>query len=392
MIDNKQKKKVLSYRWVIFSILALAYFLVYFHRTTGGAVSDEIKTLFGVDSAAVSLLAAAYLYSYTLMQLPSGLLTDTLGPRKAATIFIGVIGLGSLLSAYAAYVSDINLLTAGKFIIGIGAAVVYIPIMKVIAVWYRKYEFASLSGILLLVGNVGGIAAAYPMVAMCNSMGLQNTYIVLAILTFAVAVAAGLLVRNHPSEMQLPSIESIVAEETNKPVAESTSGSVPMVEALKRTFTSGRKFWPLAVWYFFTYGTIMLWQALQAGMYYRNVYGWDSTQFGLLLTLVGVGMVLGCPLDIFLIRFCAPEKRSSVLVQFAIQQYGPLSGLRQAILLLGVCRLLSIFASAFLAAFLWSVMRRSRNSFPSPWQVHLQQHSIFSPLLVVLSLQLWVAS
>ena len=168
--------------------------------------------------------------------------------------------------------------------------------MKVIAVWYRKYEFASLSGILLLVGNVGGIAAAYPMVAMCNSMGLQNTYIVLAILTFAVAVAAGLLVRNHPSEMQLPSIESIVAEETNKSVAESTSGSVPMVEALKRTFTSGRKFWPLAVWYFFTYGTIMLWQALQAGMYYRNVYGWDSTQFGLLLTLVGVGMVLGCPL------------------------------------------------------------------------------------------------
>ena len=48
-------------------------------------------------------------------------------------------------------------------------------------------------------------------------MGLQNIYIVLAILTFAVAVAAGLLVRNHPSEMQLPSIESIVAEETNKP-------------------------------------------------------------------------------------------------------------------------------------------------------------------------------
>ena len=30
MIDNKQKKKVLSYRWVIFSILALAYFLVFF--------------------------------------------------------------------------------------------------------------------------------------------------------------------------------------------------------------------------------------------------------------------------------------------------------------------------------------------------------------------------
>src|SRR5574344_2777673 len=110
----------------------------------------------------------------------------------------------------------------GKFIIGIGAAVVYIPIMKVLAVWYRKNEFASMSGILLLVGNVGGIAAATPMVLLMDGLGIQNTYIFLAVVTVVIAGLCWLIVRNHPSEMELPGIEDIVSEETGEPVTEST--------------------------------------------------------------------------------------------------------------------------------------------------------------------------
>ena len=295
-IDSTKKNKVLKYRWLIFGVLALAYFFVYFHRTTGGGISDTIQDYFGVGTASVALLASAYLYAYTLMQLPSGVLTDKLGPRKAATIFIFVIAFGSILSAYAAMVSNFNLMIAGKFLIGIGAAVVYIPIMKILAVWYRKNEFASLSGILLLVGNVGGIAAATPMIMMVDSMGLQNTYFVLAGITVLIAVLCWLVVRNHPSEKGLPSIEEIVSEETGEPVKESTSSKVPMAQALKTTFGSGRKFWPLAIWFFFMYGTIMLWQASQAGSFYSNVYGFTKSQYGLLITMVGVGMVIGCPL------------------------------------------------------------------------------------------------
>lgn len=295
-IDPEKKKKMLSYRWAIFIVLAIAYFFVYFHRTTGGAISTELQEYFGVGTASVALLASAYLYSYTLMQIPSGILTDRMGPRRAATIFIFLIAVGSILSAYSATCGDFNLMVAGKFIIGIGAAVVYIPIMKILAVWYRKNEFATMSGILLLVGNVGGIAAATPMVLMMDAMGIQNTYIVLAIITAVIAVLCWFIVRNHPSEKELPSMESIVSEETGEPITESTSATMGTVEALKRTFTSGRNFWPLAIWFFMIYGTIMLWQASQAGAYYQNVYEFSSGDAGLMVTMVGVGMVFGCPL------------------------------------------------------------------------------------------------
>lgn len=295
-IDAEKKRKTLSYRWIIFIILAVAYFFVYFHRTTGGAISDNLQDYFGVGTASVALLASAYLYAYTLMQIPSGILTDRMGPRKAATIFIFLIAVGSILSAYSASCGNFSMMIAGKFIIGIGAAVVYIPIMKILAVWFRKNEFASMSGMLLLVGNVGGIAAATPMVLMMDALGIQNTYIVLAVITAAIAGLCWLLVRNHPSEKDLPSIEEIVSEETGQPVGESTLAKMGTTEALKMTFTSGRKFWPLAIWFFFMYGTIMLWQASQAGSFYKGIYGFSAGDAGLMVTMVGIGMVFGCPL------------------------------------------------------------------------------------------------
>lgn len=276
--------------------MALAYFFVYFHRTTGGAISDNLQDYFGVGTASIALLASAYLYAYTLMQIPSGILTDKMGPRRAATIFVFLIALGSLISAYSATCNDFTLMIIGKFIIGIGAAVVYIPIMKILAVWYRKDEFASMSGILLLVGNVGGIAAATPMVLMMDNLGIQNTYIVLAIVTAAIALLCWFIVRNHPSEKNLPSMEEIVSEETGKPISESTSAKMGTIIALKTTFGSGRKFWPLAIWFFFMYGTIMLWQASQSGSFYKNIYDFSNGTAALMVTMVGVGMVFGCPL------------------------------------------------------------------------------------------------
>ena len=296
-IDPEKKKKMLSYRWMIFIVLAIAYFFVYFHRTTGGAISTELQDFFEVGSASVALLASAYLYAYTLMQIPSGILTDKWGPRMCATIFVFLIAVGSILSAVSAQVGNFNLMIAGKFIIGIGAAVVYIPIMKVLAVWFRKNEFASMSGVLLLVGNVGGIAAATPMVIMMDSLGIEMTYIVLAVITAVIALLCWFFVRNHPSEKDWPGIEEIVSEETGEPIAESTSAKMGTVEALKATFTSGRRFWPLAIWFFMIYGTIMLWQASQAGAFYQNGFqNFDASQAGLMVTMVGVGMVFGCPI------------------------------------------------------------------------------------------------
>jgi sugar phosphate permease len=273
-------KKVLSYRWAVFGILAFAYFFVYFHRVSSAVVSADLQITFGVSTAAsIALLSSVYFYAYTVMQLPSGLLTDNWGPRKTVSLFTLVAAAG-----------------AGRLFIGIGVAMVYIPTMKILAAWYRKNEFASLSGILLAVGNIGALSAAGPLALISDALGWQQVFIILGVITVVLAALVWMITRDRPSDMNLPSIQEIEAMERGELAPEvKTTEKIPMGRALKMTFGAGMKFWPLAIWFFFMYGSMMVYQGLWAGPFFHDIMGWDRPTYGLVLTFIGIGMILGCP-------------------------------------------------------------------------------------------------
>ena len=309
--EKSEVEKVLSRRWAVFGVLAIAYFFVYFHRVSTAVVSADLEATFGVDAAAIALLSSAYFYAYTIMQLPSGLLTDSLGPRKTVSIFTLVAAAGAILTGIA---STFELVVAGRLLIGVGVAMVYIPAMKILSTWYRKNEFASLTGILIAVGNVGGLSAAGPLALISEALGWQEVFVMLGAITILLAAVVWTITRDRPSDMGLPSIQEIEAMERggSEPVSESgtteeeakekemtveeTMEKIPMAEALKMTFGSGRKFWPLAIWFFFMYGSVMVYQGLWAGPFFSDVLGWDKPTYGLVLTFIGMGMILGCPI------------------------------------------------------------------------------------------------
>jgi sugar phosphate permease len=293
-LDKSKVKKVLKYRWAVFGILAFAYFFVYFHRVSTSVVSVDLQETFGVGAASIALLSSAYFYAYTVMQLPSGLLTDSWGPRKTVALFTLVAAVGAILTGVA---TNFELVIAGRLLIGVGVAMVYIPIMKILATWYRKNEFASLSGILLAVGNIGALSAAGPLGILSEAIGWQQVFLILGIMSLVLAVVAWLITRDRPADMGLPTIEAIVAEEKGEPVPEVKAvEKIRMVKALKMTFGSGMNFWPLAIWFFFMYGSIMVYQGLWAGPFYKDVLGWDKTTYSTVLTFIGIGMIFGCPL------------------------------------------------------------------------------------------------
>lgn len=163
----------------------------------------------------------------------------------------------------------------------------------ILAAWYRKNEFASLSGILLAVGNLGALSAAGPLALMSSALGWQQVFVILGVITLVLAVLAWIIIRDRPSDMSLPSIPEI---ETGKPISEAqTTEKIPMGEALKMVFGAGLRFWPLAIWFFFMYGSIMVYQGLWAGPFFHDILGWDKTTYGLVLTFIGIGMIIGCP-------------------------------------------------------------------------------------------------
>lgn len=292
-LDQNKVQKVMKYRWVIFAVLAIAYFFVYFHRVSVSVVAPDMMKTLGVGAAAISMLGSAYFYAYTACQLPSGLLTDSWGVKKTATVFTFVAAIGSILTGITA---NFYVVLLGRTLIGIGVAMVYIPIMKVLEIWFKKQEFATMSGVLLAIGNIGALCAAGPLAVASAMMGSwQMVFIALGIFSVILALLIWFTVKDSPKDMDCPLVGEIEAEETGEPYNPKNVEKMPMVKALKITFSSGRKFWPLAIWFFFMYGTLMVYQGLWAGPFFQGVLGWSKATSGGVLSMIAIGMIFGCP-------------------------------------------------------------------------------------------------
>lgn len=285
MDTETAKSVVYSYRWVMFAVLTAAYFFVYFHRMSVNAVGGDM--IADIGSGSKEFLSSIYFWTYAFMQIPSGILADRYGPRKATTVFLALATLGSMITCFA---DSFLLLSVGKVLIAAGMAVVYIPLMKIISVWYGKEDFPQLNGIVIAVGNVGALAAAGPLYSLSEAIGWRNVFLVLALITMLLTVLCYALIRDHPSKIGAMGIEDIRKAETGVSDDDRTDGSAPVLAGLSTVLGSGRIFWTMAIGYFLIYGTIMVFQGTTSIQYFRSdVYSFAMAAW--FVTMIAVGKI-----------------------------------------------------------------------------------------------------
>ena len=112
MNDKDKIKKVESYRWVVWTILALLYVFVTFHRMGTGVVRNELEEDFSIGAAQFANIGSMYFYAYFIMQIPSGILADKFGPKITVTIFSLLAAAGSVIFGLAPV---INVAYIGQF-------------------------------------------------------------------------------------------------------------------------------------------------------------------------------------------------------------------------------------------------------------------------------------
>lgn len=286
---ESMKRRTLCYRYIIFSIIALAYFFVYFHRTSLAVMAAELTGAFNIAPSALGLFGSMYFYAYALGQLPAGILADRWGARKTITLFVLIAGLGAILFGAA---GNFSTALAARFLVGFGVGFVYVPALRILTDWFRKDEFATFSGILIAIGNIGSLASTAPLVLLMTAIGWRASMTTVGIITIAITGLAYVLIKNKPHEAGGASI----AEIQGITPAESMTAAAGIRDSLK-TIIRSRHFGVISLLFFIMYGSIMGFQGLWAGPYLANVYGMTKVEAGRLLTLVPLGMILGCPLS-----------------------------------------------------------------------------------------------
>jgi sugar phosphate permease len=270
-------------RWTAFAFVAVSYMLAFFHRVAPAAIASDLQQTFHASAAALGGLAATYFYVYTVMQIPTGILVDTLGPRRIVTLGGIVAGAGSLLFAQAATLTDASL---GRLLIGLGASVAFIALLKLNAAWFHDRHFGTAVGLTLLLGNVGAVLAAAPFAWVLQFTSWRTVFAVLGGVSFATAVLTWLFVRDHPGEAGLPSLRELNGESAH-PRHEGH-----WFEGLM-TVLRNRLTWPSFWMNLGIGGSFLAFAGLWAVPFLREVYGMDRAAATQHTSLLLAGFAVG---------------------------------------------------------------------------------------------------
>jgi sugar phosphate permease len=280
-------------RWLIWSVLALCYFIVLFHRIAPGVVADRLMADFAVGGAVVGVLTSIYFYMYALMQVPSGVLADTLGARKTVAIGTMVAGLGSLVFGLA---PTLEVAYAGRFLVGLGVSVIFVATLKFQVNWFRAAEFGTVSGLLMVVGNLGSVMATSPVALLAQTLGWRLSFVLIGAATCVVALAAWQWVRDFPEELGLAPRPGVVAASRGGGASAKQRSSRRPFLAGARIVVGNRQTQAGFLAHFGIMGSYLTFAGLWAVPYLMHVYGMDRVEAANYLLAATLSILISAPL------------------------------------------------------------------------------------------------
>lgn len=263
-------------RWIAIGVVAVAYILSFFQRFAPAGIAPDLAAAFDTSAASLGVLAATYFYVYTVMQIPTGILADTLGPRRILALGGLVGGAGSFLFGMA---PTLELALVGRTLIGLGVSVTFIAMLKLIAVWFEENRFATMVGVCMLIGNLGSVLAGAPLSAVAQATGWRGVFIGVGFTSLVLATLCWLIVRDSPES----------AESSSRPRFDRTAVLSNLLSVIKN-----RNTWPAVLVNTGVSGAFFTFAGLWATPYLIQVHGMVRSVATTHLSLWFGGFAIGC--------------------------------------------------------------------------------------------------
>ena len=262
---------------------AAAFVLAFFHRLAPAAISGELQQAFQTSGASLGALAAAYFYVYFAMQLPSGVLADTWGPRRLFTVGSVIAGIGSILFGLA---GSLGIAFAGRLMVGLGVSVAFVSVLKLNSAWFSERQFATMTGLLMFIGNMGGFMAAAPLAWAVALTSWRNVFVATGVLSLLLGALIWLLLRDSPRELGLPTAHALEGRPDPLPQSGHWLDGLGLVLRNWRT-------WPGFFMNLGLIGSYLTFNGLWAVPYLREVHGMDRTLATYHTSVMIVGFAVG---------------------------------------------------------------------------------------------------
>ena len=201
MKKNQLTGPPMGVAWFIWGLGALFYLVGFFQRVAPGVMTRELMQDFHISASGLGHLSGLYFYAYVAMQIPTGILADTLGPRKLLTAGSLVAGFGTLLFALSPGFFWAGL---GRLLIGGSVAVAFVGVLKLSSSWFPKRFYAFVAGNALSLGLIGAVTAGPPLRFLMDTFHWRKVIGITGVMTLGLGGVIWLVVRDWPQEKGYP--------------------------------------------------------------------------------------------------------------------------------------------------------------------------------------------
>jgi MFS family permease len=184
----------------------LAYGVAVFHRFSLGVAGIQAAERFGIGASALAAFSMVQLFVYAAMQIPVGVLLDRFGSKRLLLAGAALMAAGQLCFALA---GDFRIALVARVLVGLGDAMTFMSVLRLVALWFPPRRNPVMVQLTALLGQLGAIASAVPLIHTLRDFGWTATFVGAAALGGLAAVLVAAVLRDSPYDHAAASVSPV---------------------------------------------------------------------------------------------------------------------------------------------------------------------------------------
>lgn len=182
--------------WIVLAVGQLAAIIAVVQRSSLSVAATAAFDRFGITAATLGAITLVQLLIYSALQIPVGVLIDRYGSKRLVIV-------GSLLFAAAQTMFAVShalpLAFAARMLLGIGDALTFIAVMRLIPAWFPPQRSGLITVATGQLFQLGFLGSAVGFGAVLAAQGWTRAFLASALLSILVGAVLLLLLRDSPS-------------------------------------------------------------------------------------------------------------------------------------------------------------------------------------------------
>jgi MFS family permease len=264
------------FAFFIFILGSLFLFYEMALQVSPSIMTNQLMSEFGINASVLGFMASCYFYSYTVMQIPSGLLYDRFGTRVLISIATAVCSLGALFFGLS---HSVFLLGVGRFLLGIGSAFAFVGVLAIAARWFPPSFFALFVGLTQFLAAIGAMCGALPLAYAVDEAGWRCTMTTLGFAGLTLTALCAIFIRSYPPQHK----EKLTAHHR-----------IGFLKSFQEVIKQGQT-WALGLYSFSNWAPALIFPALWGVPYLMGKYNIPNTDAALATSMVWIGVAVVSP-------------------------------------------------------------------------------------------------